>query len=62
VIGVESNETRVDTEVRLTIRYEQDSKRFHRYNVIDPEGNVTGSLYFSKKAKIPKRVILETGG
>jgi hypothetical protein len=59
---MEDKETNPETEVRLAIRYEQDSKRFHRYNVIDPEGNVTGSLYFSKKAKIPKRVILETGG
>jgi hypothetical protein len=47
------------TEVKLKIRYEQDSKRFHRYRIMDPEGNVNGSLYFSKQMKIPERVILE---
>jgi hypothetical protein len=48
------------TEVKLIIRYEQDSKRFHRYRIVDPEGNVSGSIYFSKELKLlPEKVTLE---
>ena len=47
-------------EVKLRFRYQQDSKRVHRYQVIDPEGYITGSIYFSKDMKeLPKRLLLE---
>jgi len=46
-------------EVELKIRYEQDSKRFHRYRIVDPEGDINGSIYFSKKRPLPARVVLE---
>jgi len=34
----------VSKEVKLTFRYEQDSKRYHRFKIIEPEGNITGDL------------------
>ena len=47
-------------EIKLSFRYEQDSKRFHRYQVIDAEGYITGSIYFSKDMEeLPKRLVLE---
>ena len=47
-------------EAKLSFRYEQDSKRFHRYKLIDPDGYITGSIYFSKDMKeLPKRLTLE---
>ena len=48
------------SEVKLGFRYEQDSKRFHRYKVVDPKGYITGSIYFSKDMKqLPKKLVLE---
>ena len=45
---------------KLTIRYDQDTKRKHRYLVIDPQGLVSGVIYFSKQLKqIPEQVLLE---
>jgi hypothetical protein len=47
-------------EVTLKSKYEQDSKRFHRLRIVDPEGNVSGSVYFSKELKVlPERVTPE---
>lgn len=48
-------------EVKLIFRYEQDSKRFHRYKLVDPQGYITGSIYFSKDMDpLPKRLVLES--
>ena len=47
-------------EVKLKFRYDQDSKRFHRYRLVDPEGYVTGSIYFSKDMEeLPSKLVLE---
>lgn len=40
----------------LTFRYEQDSKRFHRFKILDPDHKVTGSIYISKDVEsLPKK-------
>jgi len=41
-----SEEIKSDEVKELSFRYEQDSKRFHRYQLIVSEGYITGSLYF----------------
>ena len=47
-------------EVKLKFRYDQDSKRFHRYKLVDAEGYITGSIYFSKDLdQLPSKLILE---
>jgi hypothetical protein len=47
-------------EIRAKIRYDRDSKRYHRFLVVDGQDDVTGSLYFSKRLKqLPRKVILE---
>lgn len=35
----------------LTLTYERDTKRTHRYNVVSDRGLFTGSLYLSKEVK-----------
>jgi hypothetical protein len=55
-----SEEIMADEVKELSFRYEQDSRRFHRYKLIDPEGYITGSIYFAKDMKeLPKRLMLE---
>jgi len=44
--------------VEVTAVYEQDSKRFHRYRIIEGLGGVTGSLYLSKNGDIPQKVVI----
>jgi len=47
-------------ETKLSLRYEQDSKRYHRFKIVDPEGHVTGSIYFSKKMReLPNLLVLQ---
>jgi hypothetical protein len=41
----------------LTARYDQDSKRFHRFAILSEEG-ITGSIYIPKGQEMPKRIIL----
>jgi len=49
-----------DKELKIKFRYEQDSKRYHRFKIIDPQGYVTGSVYFSKDMEeLPAKVVLE---
>ena len=44
----------------LMIKFDQDSKRYHRFKVIDPEGEITGTIYFPKQMNpLPKRLVLE---
>ena len=49
-----------EKETKLVFRYEQDSKRYHRFKIIDPKGHVTGSIYFSKKMReLPNLLVLQ---
>jgi hypothetical protein len=41
----------------LTARYDQDSKRFHRF-AISSEDGITGSIYLPKGSTMPKKIIL----
>lgn len=51
----ESNER----EVTGKFRYEQDSKRYHRFK-IETEAGIFGTVYVPKeKQSIPKKLILE---
>jgi len=43
-------------------KYEQDSKRFHRFKVEVPGGEIVGKIYVSKKMeKIPEKILLVYG-
>jgi hypothetical protein len=44
----------------VKIVYEQDSKRYHRFKVVDPDAEILGTLYIPKQMNpIPKRLVLE---
>jgi hypothetical protein len=46
------------SEVECKFKYEQDSKRFHRFKVESEEG-ITGSIYVPRDANgIPERIVL----
>lgn len=45
-------------EAKGTFRYEQDSKRFHRYT-LEADGGIVGMIYFPKDASIPETVTLK---
>jgi hypothetical protein len=46
-------------EVRGKFRYDQDSKRFHRF-LIETDCGIVGTVYVSKNKKaIPERIILD---
>ena len=49
-------------EITGKFRYDQDSKRFHRFKIENDDG-VTGSLYVPRdKTAMPKKIILEYAG
>jgi len=46
-------------EIKGTFKYEQDSKRYHRYRIEAAKG-VVGTIYIPKDIKpIPERIVLE---
>jgi len=46
-------------EINGTFKYEQDSKRYHRYR-IEASGGIVGTIYIPKDAEeIPERIILD---
>lgn len=46
-------------EVRGKFRYEQDSKRYHRFQ-IETDAGIVGTVYIPKdKESMPKRIVLE---
>lgn len=47
-----------ENEANGTFRYEQDSKRFHRYT-LEADGGIVGMIYFPKDAPIPISVTLK---
>jgi hypothetical protein len=48
-----------EKEVTGTFRYDQDSKRFHRFQ-IETDVGIVGTVYVPKTAEgIPKRLVLE---
>ncbi len=49
-------------EVTGKFRYEQDSKRFHRFK-IETDAGIVGTVYIPKdKQSMPKKLILEYAG
>jgi len=48
-----------DKEVTGKLRYEQDSKRYHRFK-IETDAGIVGTIYVPKdKESMPKKLILE---
>ena len=48
-----------EKEVRGKFRYEQDSKRYHRFT-IETDTGIVGTVYVPKdKGSMPKKLILE---
>ena len=48
-----------EKEVTGKFRYEQDSKRFHRFN-IETDTGIVGTVYVPKdKQSMPKKLVLE---
>ncbi len=48
-----------DEEIRGEFRYQQDSKRYHRFQ-IETDAGVVGTLYVPKDAEaIPQKIVLE---
>ncbi len=49
-------------EIKGMFRYEQDSKRYHRFK-IETKNGIVGTVYISKTIEgMPKRLILEYAG
>lgn len=49
-------------EIKGLFRYEQDSKRFHRFQ-IETESGIVGTVYVPKGLKpMPKKLVLEYAG
>jgi len=47
-------------EIKAKIKFDGDSKRFHRFKVIDPDGEIVGTVYLSKDMNpLPKKIVLE---
>jgi len=58
----ENNDMENKQEVRGRFKYEQDSKRFHRFQIETEEG-VVGTVYVPKDLKpMPKTLVLEYAG
>jgi hypothetical protein len=52
-------------EVKAVFKYERDTKRFHRFNVITTDGDVelNGTIYIGKgHGGLPKRIVMEYQG
>ena len=48
-----------EKEIKGTFRYDQDSKRFHRFK-IETDTGIVGTVYVPKdKESMPKKLILE---
>jgi len=46
-------------EITGTFKYEQDSKRYHRFK-IETDAGIVGTVYIPKESEgVPKRLILE---
>ena len=50
---------RMSEEIKGKFRYEQDSKRYHRFKV-ETDEDIVGTIYVPKaKASMPKKITLE---
>jgi hypothetical protein len=51
-----------EKEVTGTFKYQQDSKRYHRFK-IETDSGIVGTVYIPKdKQSMPKKLILEYAG
>ena len=48
------------SEVKGKFFYEQDSKRFHRFQIVETGKGITGTVYVPKDLEpMPERIVLE---
>ena len=50
---------RTKNKITAKLIYDKDSKRYHRFLVKSEGDEITGAIYFLKKASIPERVTLQ---
>lgn len=49
-----------DKEITAKINFDGDSKRYHRFKVVHPEGHMVGVIYLAKEMNpMPTRIVLE---
>ena len=47
-------------QVKGVFKYDKDTFRFHRFNIVAEEEGINGTIYVSKEfKKMPKRIVLE---
>ena len=47
-------------QINGVLKYFNDTKRFHRFDIIVEEDGINGTIYVSKEfKKMPKRIVLE---
>jgi hypothetical protein len=47
-------------EVKGAFMYEQDSKRYHRFQIVETDKGITGTVYVPKDLKpMPDKIVLE---
>ena len=47
-------------QVNGVFKYDKDTFRFHRFNILVDEDGINGTIYVSKEFKtMPKRIVLE---
>lgn len=42
----------------VNAQYEQDSKRYHRFNIDDESARVVGSVYCLKGEEVPEQIVI----
>jgi len=47
-----------EKKAAVTARYDQDSKRYHRYLIEEGQG-IVGNIYISKDSDIPKEIVIK---
>lgn len=51
-------ERKEDMETQITAIYDQDSKRYHRFLIVEGQG-ITGTIYIPKDVKVPDSVTIQ---
>ena len=48
-------------QYEVSATYQQDSKRFHRFEIEDETGKVVGSIYCAKGEPVPEQLVVKLG-
>lgn len=57
MLGVGIEEREEDMENQITVTYDRDSKRYHRF-LIDEGQGITGTIYVPKEKEIPDTITI----